>query len=140
MIYIGIDPDTQKSGVCIWNEKTKSIDYLACLNFFDLFDLLRHQNPNYLKIVIEAGWLNKSNWHGKASGSSALNTKIGERTGANFEVGKKIVEMCEYLKLNATLVKPIKTKKKADEFKRLTGYQKRTNQEMRDACMLVYGF
>jgi hypothetical protein len=32
--------------------------------------------------------LNKSNWHKKFGGSSAVNAKIGERTGANFETAK----------------------------------------------------
>ena len=90
-------------------------------------------------VVIEAGWLNKSNWHMVSKGSSNINAQIGQRTGANHEVGKKIAEMCEYLDLPYELVKPTKRKVTHEYFKALTNIIGRTNQEQRDAAMLVIG-
>jgi len=69
----------------------------------------------------------------------ALNSKIGERIGANHEVAKKICEMCEHLKIEFIQVRPTKTKTNSDYFKKITGYNKRTNQEQRDACLLIWG-
>lgn len=140
-ILIGIDPDIDKSGVCEYY--SSELFELSNLRFFELFDKLaslKSIDDLDIEVVIEAGWLNKSNWHKVVRGSSALNANIGARTGANHEVGKKIVEMCEYLKLKHRIVKPIKSKIDAKAFEQITKYKKRTNQEQRDSAMLVFGY
>jgi len=141
--YIGIDPDVTKSGVAYYESATKKLE-LSNLTFFQLFDYLNYvkgvrKENDKLTIIIEAGWLNKSNWHKVANGSSSINAQIGQRTGANHEVGKKIAEMCEYLELYYELKKPISRKVTHEYFKILTNIIGRTNQEQRDAAMLVYG-
>lgn len=138
-IYIGIDCDVTKSGVAYYESLTKKLE-LSNLTFFELFDYLQFvAAQGKPMVIIEAGWLNKSNWHAKSKGSAALNAKIGSRTGANHETGKKIVEMCEYLELPYKLVRPTKTKLNAETFKNITKTIGRTNQENRDAAMLVWG-
>jgi len=139
-VLIGVDPDVTKSGVCICSE-TRGL-YLKNLTFFKLFDeLTMFKGYSYLsvEVYIEAGWLNKSNWHKVVNGSSNINAQIGQRTGANHETGKKIVEMCEYLGLKYHLIKPTKTKVDAITFNKITNHKGRTNQEQRDAAMLVVG-
>ena len=84
-------------------------------------------------------FLNGGNRHKVFGGSLALNSKIGERIGANHEVAKKICEMCEHLGIKFTQVRPTKAKTNSDYFKKITGYAKRTNQEQRDACLLIWG-
>lgn len=135
-ILIGIDPDVDKNGVayCV-NGK---LHFLRNLSFFQLFDYLKINKDVVEKVVIEAGWLNKSNWH-KTNGSNSVNAQIGQRTGANHETGRKIVEMCEYLNLPYELVRPQKSKVDAKYFNRVTGWKGRTNQEQRDAGVLVWG-
>jgi hypothetical protein len=143
VFYLGIDPDVSKSGVCLWDSKSKVIQELTCMTFPVLLDFLmslKLHHATKLKVVIEAGWLNKSNWHSKFNASHAFNAKIGERTGANFEVGKKLFEMCEHYGIDAILAKPKRSKINAKDFSKITKYTKRTNQEMRDACMMVFGF
>jgi hypothetical protein len=135
-VLIGIDPDVNKSGVCMYNSKTNFT--LLTLSYFELFDLLKNTKGN-IKVYIEAGWLNKSNWHKVVNSSAAINANIGLRTGANHEAGRKIVEMCEYLKLEYFLIKPTRSKINSDTFNKITGFKKRTNQEVRDAAMLVFG-
>lgn len=135
---VGIDPDIDKSGVAFSNGE---LIELKNLTFFELFEYLKTlgSRTEKLYIYIECGYLNQSNWHKRADRSSAFNAKVGERTGANFETAKKIVEMCEYLKLQHFKIKPTRTKVKASFFKSLTGIQSRTNQEQRDAYMLIHG-
>lgn len=140
MIKIGIDPDCNKSG-CASKQKTTGL-ILNNLKFFDLFEQLKEVRELYtdvskVMVYIEAGWLNRSNWHKVQNGSAAINSQIGQRTGANHETGKKIVEMCEYLGLPYKLVKPTRKKVDAKLFQKLTGYIGRTNQEQRDAAMLI---
>jgi hypothetical protein len=144
MILIGIDPDVDKSGVSFYNKETKEL-FLHNMGFFKLFDFLsKLSNDNLvfgqkILVVIEAGWMNKSNWHKKAGASAALNAKIGSRTGANHEVGRKIVEMCEYLGLEHKAVRPTQKKINQEMFTKITGYKGRSNQENRDAVMLIWG-
>ena len=135
---IGIDPDVDKSGVAFLNGNELKLDNLT---FFQLFDYLKDMKEIYkgLIVYVECGFLNKSNWHKKSDKSAAFNSKIGEFTGANFETAKKIVEMCEYLKISHIKIKPTRSKISNDSFKQITGYTGRTNQEQRDAFMLIYG-
>lgn len=137
-IIIGIDPDVTKSGVAI--KKGGKVELLN-LEFFKLFKSLSdlHASSQYeIKVYIECGFLNKGNWH-KVNGSNSINAQIGQRTGANHETAKKIVEMCQYLGLSYQEVKPTKSKVRSDFFKQITKIDKRTNQEQRDAYMLIHG-
>lgn len=137
-LLIGIDPDVYKNGVCF---KTGNDYLLKNLTFFELYDFLKFYKEREEKptIYIEKGSLNKSNWHTKQNYSTAFNSKIGENTGKNFETANKIIEMCQYLKLDYVEIKPTRKKINAIDFKKLTGLKMRTNQETRDAFMLVFG-
>jgi len=134
--YIGLDPDVDKSGVAL---KQGDQIWLGNLKFFELFDYLLIHKGEDLIVIIEGGWLNKTNWHKKTGGSAALNAKIGSYVGANHETGKKIVEMMEYLGIAYKIIRPTKTKYKDKFFRAMTGISYRTNQEQRDALMLIFG-
>jgi len=137
-IYIGIDPDVDKSGVAI--KQGKEI-FLFNYRFFDLYRVLHDfkiDKESDVTVVIECGYLNKGNWH-KTAGSNSVNAQIGQRTGANHEVAKKIVEMCEYFGLTYEQVKPTRSKVNSEFFKQITKITQRTNQEQRDAYMLIHG-
>ncbi len=137
-ILIGIDPDVDKSGVAFLNGNHLELNNLT---FFELFDYLRDYKNEFknLIIYIECGFLNGGNRHLKLAGSHSLNSKIGERIGANHETAKKIIEMCEYLRITYFKVKPTRTKSTNEFFKQVTGYKGQTNQEQRDAFFLIFG-
>jgi hypothetical protein len=137
-LYIGIDPDVAKNGVGFWYKENKKLE-LENLTFFELFDCLKNLKiRNQIIVIIDAGWLNKSNFHVKGTNKN-VNGKIGERVGANHETGKKIAEMCDYLGIEYQLHRPTKSKVNKEVFEKITGYSARTNQENRDAGMLVFG-
>jgi hypothetical protein len=135
---IGIDPDTDKSGTALINGTQLELNNLT---FFELFDYLQNAKNQFenLEVYIECGFLNGGNRHLKHGSSHALNSKIGERIGANHETAKKIIEMCEYLKITYHKVKPTRTKSTNDFFKQVTGFIGQTNQEQRDAFFLIFG-
>ncbi len=137
-ILIGIDPDVEKSGVAFLQDNKLKLQNLG---FFELFEMLKFYKEREIKpmIYVECGFLNKSNWHKKTCKSAAFNAKIGEHTGANFETAKKIVEMCIYLGLPHFPIKPTKSKIDSATFQKVTGLKIRTNQEVRDAYMLIHG-
>ena len=145
MIYIGIDPDVSDNGIAFWKPDFNDFDYMKNMSFWDVIEELEACNfqktiSNFdFTVVIESGWLlSKSNWHGKVYQSKSVGERIAKNVGSNHQVGILITEYCEIKNINFRLVKP-HGKINADYFKKLTGYKKRTNQDQRDAAMLVYG-
>lgn len=155
-IFIGIDPDVQKNGVAILNKATKQID-IKELPFFELFEYLvwkaKRMNPanTKLTVVVEGGWLNKSNWHLQAATRyvrQPLNraAAIGYNTGENHRTGKLIVEMCKFIGVKCQVVQPLQKcwhgkdgKITQAELEYFTGkLSKRTNQDGRDAALLAW--
>jgi len=133
-MIIAIDPDLEKSGFAkLENGKLELFNF----TFFELQDYFKDYRYQIEIIIIEAGWLNKkSNWHGAANKSIA--SRIGKNVGENHATGKLLAQMCEHMGLPYVLVKPTRTKLNAEEFKLLTGYEGRTNQETRDAGCLAF--
>lgn len=140
-ILIGIDPDIDKSGVAFKDGANIELSNLTFFQLFNYLDFVKKQQIETTKVTVyvECGFLNKSNWHKIANGSASVNAKIGGYVGANHHVAKMIVEMCKYLDLECIQVRPTATKIKADYFKSVTGITTRTNQEQRDALMLIFG-
>lgn len=147
MIKIGIDPDTEKSGIAILPLTTRKL-LLKSLTFFELFDFLKKNKETITEVVIEAGWLNqKSNFHGYQGGRAE---RIAKNVGANHETGRKIAEMCKYLNIKHRLIKPLPRKwnspsGKIAEFQfmevlkenRIVLEKSRTNQDERDSAMIL---
>jgi hypothetical protein len=135
VLVIGIDPDREKSGVALWDTESKRLT-LQTLTFFELFSLLNKIPVGLIRL--EAGHLINHHWTARKGISVATIAKIASDTGANHETGRKILEMAKYLSIPCELVLP-QGKKNHIEFQRLTKYSGRTNPEMRDAGMMVYG-
>lgn len=133
-LIIGIDPDLEKSGVAILGQFLE----LKNLTFAETVNLFRSQQDQIKKVVIEAGWLNKkSNFrygHSKSAGE-----KIAKNVGENHATGKLLAEMAKEIGLAVVLVRPTRTKLNSEQFNRITGWQGRTNQEQRDAALLIVG-
>lgn len=143
---IGIDPDTQKNGIAIYSKTTKHLHSTA-LSFFDLFEYLKNNSENIVIVKIEAGWLvKKSNFRKTKikNVSDAISRKVGE----NHAVGKKIVEMCDYLGIRYKLSRPLLKRWKGPD-KKITHNEickllqplgiempKRSNQDQRDSILI----
>ena len=131
---IGIDPDVDKSGVAIV-ENGKLFE-LKNLSFWDLIDFIS-ENRNS-KIFVEAGWLNKSASHHFAE-NKFIAAAMGSKVGSNWQTGKLIVDYCRRMQIEVIEIKPTAKKINAIAFRAVTGWKSRTNQETRDAAMLVFG-
>ena len=133
-LIIGIDPDLEKSGVAILGQSLE----LKNLTFSETVNLFRSQQDQIKKVVIEAGWLNKkSNFrygHSKNAGE-----RIAKNVGENHATGKLLAEMAKECGLAVVLVRSTRTKLNAEQFNCITGWQGRTNQEQRDAALLIFG-
>lgn len=146
---IGIDPDNKESGVAVVTYQTKKIKVYK-YDFSKLIDNLNEIKRFFVgievKIVIEGGWLNKSNWHVLGKYMSAQRAAaIGRSAGMNHQTGILIAEYCEHLGLNFQVVKPLKkcwrgqdgkiTQEEAEYF---MGKLPRMNQDQRDALLLAW--
>jgi len=136
-IHIGIDPDVELSGVAVWDSERKDMDIYKLEFWQSISEIESYLIP--VHVYIEAGWLiKKSNWHNKSVQSKVVGEKIAKNVGANHQVGKLFYSYCIKKRIPVTLVKP-KGKINNEIFKKITGWKRSSNQEMRDAAMLVYG-
>ena len=141
VIRVGIDPDINKSGLAI--TMNGALVRVEARTFFDLCEILNSAKNiardvgAMLMVTIEAGWLiKKQNWHPAQGGG--VRDKIAKNIGENHAAGKLIARWCDEAGIPYELVPP-RGKVKSARFKRLTGWNKRANQDMRDAAMLIWG-
>lgn len=133
---IGIDPDVDKSGVCIVNEMLQ-IERLTTMDLVDLFALIEGMRDYDIRVIVEAGWMNKTNFHVGAMDNAWKSAKIGSHVGANHEIGRQIIKFCEKAGIECHAITPRGHKMNALDFKNRSGWTKRTNQEMRDAYKII---
>jgi hypothetical protein len=163
--WVGVDPDINKSGIAVI--KSGCILDLKCLDFFDLLNYLNaikfnSMGPTFkFQIVIENGGLiKKSNW--RRGSIDSVRERIAANVGQNHAVSKLLVQFCTKFNYPFKEVKP-RGKLTHQEFVAITSTYppfpvnskhglahmsgksikhkvllKRTNQEVRDACMLVW--
>lgn len=149
---IGIDPDAIKSGIAVLYLPNRTM-HVATLTFPDLIAAVQEESTiRPVKVYVEAGWLNRSNWHTRYTDTPALAAKKGEAVGRNQETGRKIFEMLKHLGIDVELIKPLPLrigrtnlwrgkdgKITHEELVAMTGLkQKRTNQEERDAALIAW--
>ena len=148
-IVIGIDPDVDRSGFAVLDTDSRQYVNVSALKFPELITALYAARNDYrdrsFRVIVEAGWLNRSNWHVKYSDSKAVAAAKGNNAGRNEEVGRLIAEMCRFWQIPHELIKPLtkvwrgrERKITAQELQSLTGWTRRTNQEMRDAALLAW--
>ncbi|MBB6236505.1 hypothetical protein HDC90_001117 [Pedobacter sp. AK013] len=135
-IFIGIDPDVDKSGMAVWDKQT--YQELCCLSLWDMFTALSAYHASYSVLVrLEAGWKAKGlNWHTKG-GNGAAND-----VGRNHEIGRQIEKYCIANNIPYVLVLPQGySSYNHTKFCAITGWpsSSRTNSETRVAGMMVFG-
>ena len=149
-IIIAIDPDMEKNGVAYLNCENKNLE-ISTLSFPELLDYLRYvqrcaeTTQKHLVVVVEAGYMNKGNWHLNPKDTKAAAAAKGNHAGRNHETARKIVEMCKHWQMEVKEVKPLEKCWKGkdrkithEELARFTGVMGRTNQEGRDAALLAW--
>ena len=141
-LYIGIDPDVDKSGFAVWNKPAQKFESIEALGLAESMSFFQVMKISIEIVVIEAGYMNKGNRHTFKGQTVAAAAKTGENVGRNHQRGMDIVEILEWMKIPYRLQKPITPNKWKDDaayFKTITGWHGKTNPEKRDAAMLVYG-
>ena len=148
---IGIDPDVEKNGVAIVERETKHLE-CAAMTFAETLDYLQWvakrsaEAKASVKVYVEAGWMNRTNWHLKKWDNRGQVVAKGVSQGRNEQVSRLLGEMCEAYGLRWQFLKPFRKvwggrdrKITHDELCAVTGLMYgRTNQEMRDAALIAW--
>lgn len=144
-VIIGIDPDVDKSGVCVYYSSTNVVQ-LVSMTFPELIQFVSCTRD--AEVYIEAGWLNHGNWHLKGYDNKRLGASKGYDVGRNHETGRKIVEMLKYMGFKVKEVKPLRKCWKGNDGKitheelsmlcKAKGIDigKRSNKDARDAALI----
>jgi len=150
-LMIGIDPDKDKSGIAISNIKTKEIE-LYTLGFHDTITYLSARKDEIKEVVIEASWLvKKSSFRIKQEETKEVSYLKGKHVGWNQGVGMCLEDMIKGMGIPYRLQRPLKLvwgkncRSKISheeisrfvEFRRGASHIKTTNQEQRDALLLI---
>lgn len=151
-VYIGIDPDSNKSGfaLLINNEiRTYKVSFPDFI--FTWIKKIHSMEKKYrsVTIFIEGSWLLKGLYK-KHIYYNNLNVlkKISYDIGMNHMVGKKMVEILEHEKINVKIVEPLRLEKKINTYELLDVCKRNaitlhfpiTNQEERDSTHLVISY
>lgn len=149
-IVIGIDPDSERSGLAVLDVRSRKMR-VAALPFPELMDALRSAKESAeaegrsVRVVIEAGYMRKGNWHLRAGDTRASAAAKGRNVGMNHQTGALICEMCRHFGLRVSEASPLpKLWKGRDrkithsELASFTGVSGRTNQDGRDAALLAW--
>lgn len=156
-IRIGIDPDSEKNGICCYDTIDMTLETCA-LRFPQTIEYILEKKKQYeglpILVVVEVGGAMPHNWHLRENFTPGVISQMGSRIGRNYETGVKICEMCEYNGLDVKKIMPIRSSRwggsekkiKHDEFVELMrrlgiNYtNKRENQDVRDSIMIaVFG-
>lgn len=153
-VYIGIDPDAEKSGVGMVTRATREVD-VRQMTFASLVAFIRMQHHKAktqgrtLLVVVEGGWLNHGNWHLPFRCSTAKAAAIGRSVGMNHQTGLLLVEILQAENIPVEVVRPLRKmwqgadgKITSAELAYIVGLDKlpKCNQEGRDALLLAWTF
>lgn len=151
-VYIGIDPDAEKSGVGVVKRATREVD-VKQLAFASLVAFLRLQyhraevQGKTIMVIVEGGWLIHGNWHIPFRCSTAKAAAIGRSVGMNHQTGLLLVEILKAEGIPVQVQRPLRKmwqgadgKITSAELAEITGKDKlpRCNQEGRDALLIAW--
>ena len=152
---IGIDPDTDKSGVAQLRVAGREMEAFSN-SFPELLDYLQrmaqyqHRTGMKVLVVVEDSWRISHIWkaqRGVSVREIEKMLKIAENVGRCHAVGMNIVECARYYGLEVKEQLPLKKIWKGkdgkitdEEIKAFMPIQGRTNQEERDAALLAWDY
>lgn len=152
---LGIDPDVNKSGVCLLDTQTRRFVSVGVMTFHELVNLFYNHLPEMgytrddLKIVVEDSWTGCSHiFKSSHAYNERKNASMGYDVGRCHQVGRMILEIGTDAGLNI-MAKPALRKRWSDarhNFKCtqeeiayfVEGWPERSNQEERDAALLAW--
>ena len=139
MLIIGIDPDTDKSGVSEVNNGV--VTALKNKPFFELLEYIMEMIEQGAVFALEDVEINKPTFNREGTNARA-NTRISQNVGAVKQTARYIKQWLELNNANFHMIRPLagsaKTcKKNAEYFNKYTNWKGPSNADQRDAAMLA---
>jgi hypothetical protein len=105
-VIIGIDPDIDKSGIAIIDnrDKTPRLVEMSIWSLARIADYNLQGRPAVF--VVEAGWLNKTVWHGAGKLGVLPAMEVARRVGENHGFGKALVQLLKGMGFKVVLARP----------------------------------
>lgn len=144
MVYIGIDPG-KHTGIAVWNTGTKTLE-VHTFTFWQAIKFLETKKIEYevlnikWKAILEDPNKNQPIFEKVGVANAAAKLRIAQNVGSNKRDAQLLHEFLELYEIDTTLVKPITSKWKREDFLKFTKYSGPASQHAIDAAKLVYGF
>lgn len=134
---IGIDPGVQ-TGFAVWDRQARRFVEIDSTDFWGVFERMQKISASEVKIIVEIASTAPLFWQRKESAQNDHTlARKARNVGQVTREASLLVEGLRRLGYRVVEVKP-QGKKNQEEFKRITGWPKRTNQHERDSAMLAY--
>jgi hypothetical protein len=145
---IGIDPDSDKSGVALLNVQTRTFEFVRALTFVDCIKFLDSLAARELQVLIVIE---------DSDVSTAFRSLYGKKPAVVFAMGRSVgkchacfehlLQYAESVGLTTYRQPPLqkiwgthrdsKISQQELKYQNVSGIPTRTNPEMRDACLLA---
>jgi hypothetical protein len=131
--YIGIDTG-KNTGFAVWNKAEKMLEVVETLLIHQAMDKVREFDKNEVLIRVEDARQRK--WFGSNASAKQQGAGSIKRDATIWE------DFLKDLGYNFEMVAPKnnKTKVSADQFAKMTKWDKRTSEHARDAVMLIFNY
>ena len=131
--YIGIDPG-KKTAIAVYDSTNKRVIDVFMTDFWGAYEYLENEQHDILikKVIIEVP-RTKTNWHKKGCDITSANV------GGIYREATLLADGIERMGLKVIRQHP-QGKVDAEYVKKITGYKDQTNEHIRDAIMLCWGY
>lgn len=149
-IIIAVDPDVAKNGIATLDTATRAIKadtatLPVMLHYIQLTAQQANESGRTVKVYVEDGSLNRSNWHLNPRDSKAMAAAKGKAQGMNHQRGKDIIELLQWHGIPTEGIAPLRKiwrgrerKITHKELTAIVGNVAHTNQEGRDAALIAW--
>lgn len=135
--FIGIDPG-EKTGWAEWLPETEQWGGpFETLSFWQVFDRVISLDPRRVVFVVEDP--SQIPFTRRRTGHTATDDRKARNVGAVCREADLLIAGLRRRGFRVQAIKPTSQKRDGKAFRRLTGYDGRTNAHMRDAACLVWG-
>jgi hypothetical protein len=135
-LIIGLDPGTN-TGFAVWSRSEKRFIEVCSMDIISAIGKLREYHLNHAgSLFVRIEDPHQRKWFGKNSDAKKQGAGSIKR---DFKILLSEIKKLD-IPFHAYAPKDVQTKVKADYFKKLTGWEAKTNEHSRDAGMSIYGF
>jgi hypothetical protein len=137
-LIIGVDPGVN-TGIAAWDVADKSFLFVQTVMAVQAEEIVKKMAVEGRSVLVRFEDARLRTWFGKAGREQLQGAGSIKRDCSRWEEFLTYFSVNKSIPFEAVAPRNNRTKMSADEFKRLTGWQGKTNEHGRDAAMLIFG-